>query len=63
MRHAVYHGMREDKAAAEVVMTVPDPKAPRRAGRPAGVVVSAPATRSRWKGAVPPLRQSAGSKI
>ncbi len=62
VRHAVYHGMREDKAAAEVVMTVPDPEAPRRAIHPAGAVISAPATRSRWKGAVPPLRHGAGAK-
>ena len=59
VRHAVYHGMREDKAATEVVMAVPDPEAPRRSVRPAGTVISAPPTRSRWKGAVPPLRVTA----
>ena len=59
VRHAVYNGMREDKAAAEVVMAVPAPEVPRRTVRPAGAVVSAPATRSRWKGAVPPARSSA----
>ena len=56
VRHAVYQGLREDKPAADVVMAVPDPEAPRRAVRPAGAVISAPATRSRWKGAVPPLK-------
>ena len=58
VRHAVYQGMREDKAAEDVVMAVPDPEAIRRAVRPAGAVIIAPATRSRWNGAAPPIRRS-----
>ncbi len=56
VRHPVYLGLREDKAASEVVMAVPDPEAPRRAVKPAGVIRAGSGDRSRWKGAVPPLR-------
>jgi bifunctional non-homologous end joining protein LigD len=56
VRHPVYLGLREDKAASEVVMAVPDSEAPRRAVKPAGPVIGATATQSRWKGAIPPLR-------
>ena len=59
-RHPVYLGLREDKAASDVVMAIPDPEAQRRAIQPVGSISSAPATRSRWRGAVPPLRAKKG---
>ena len=58
VRHPVYLGLREDKAASDVVLAVPDPDAPRRATRVVSSNGPAPAARSRWKGAVPPLRQA-----
>jgi len=56
VRHPVYLGLREDKDASDVVITIPDPEAPRRAITPAGGVGPAPARRRGWQGAVPPLR-------
>ena len=59
-RHPVYLGLRDDKAASEVVMAIPDPEAQRRAIHPVGSISSAAPARSRWKGAVPPLRVKKG---
>ena len=58
-RHPVYLGLREDQVASDVVMAIPDPETQRRAIQPVGSISSASATRSRWKGAVPPLRTKA----
>ena len=58
VRHPVYLGLREDKAASEVVLAVPDPEALRRAVKPTASASSGVSGRSRWKGAVPPLRQA-----
>jgi bifunctional non-homologous end joining protein LigD len=58
VRHPVYLGLREDKAASEVVMAVPDPETERRAAKLSRLVDSSPGNRSRWKGAVPRLRSS-----
>ena len=57
VRHPVYLGLREDNLASNVVLTVPDPETPRRSVKPVGGTAAAPVAPSRWKGAVPPLRQ------
>ena len=61
LRHPVFLGLREDKAAIDVVMPVADVDATRREFAPgiAPPVRAAPA-RKRCKGAVPPLRARAG---
>ena len=61
VRHPVNLGLRDDKAAAEVVMPIPDPDAPRRVVKPPRGTRSSPTSQSRWKGAVPPLRFMAGN--
>lgn len=61
VRHPVYLGLREDKAARDVVMPVPDLDSPRRTVKPLAVVTSASASKSRWKGAVPPMRRASAS--
>ena len=56
LRHPVYLGIREDKAARDVVQPVADPEAERlpfTPGRGTGRSVS---TRKGWHGAIPPLR-------
>ena len=56
LRHPVYLGIREDKAARDVVQSVADPEAERlpfKPGRGTGKSVS---TRKGWHGAIPPLR-------
>lgn len=43
LRHAVFHGLREDKPAAEVVRAIPDPQSPRapvRAARSGSIVTA-----------------------
>ena len=47
IRHGVYLGLRDDKAAAEVVRDVPDPEVARTSLRPrrSGMIVTAPAKR------------------
>ena len=55
VRHPVFLGLREDKTALDVVMTVPDPEETRRPFMPKGVVSTDRPVRSRWKGAVPPV--------
>jgi bifunctional non-homologous end joining protein LigD len=55
VRHSVFLGLREDKAACDVIMAVPDPEAPRRTIKPRAPTSEGPG-RSRWNGAVPPLR-------
>lgn len=59
LRHPVFLGLQEDKAADQVVMAVPDPDATRREIPPVGTVSDKQTVRSRWKGAVPPLRTPA----
>ena len=57
VRHPVYLGIREDKAAEEVVRDLADPEAPRTRfwpSRAARITTS----RKGWHGAVPPLRQA-----
>ena len=55
VRHAVYLGIREDKAAEDVVRDLADPEAPRTRFRPSrGARITT--ARKGWHGAVPPLR-------
>ncbi len=56
VRHSVYLGVREDKAAKEVVRDLADPEAPRTLFRPTRAARGTTA-RKGWHGAVPPLRQ------
>ena len=61
LRHPVFLGLREDKAAADVVMPVADIDATRSEFVPGTVPTARPAqSRKRWKGAVPPLRAGTG---
>ena len=61
LRHPVFLGLREDKAAIDVVMPVADVDATRREFAPgAALTVRAAPARKRWKGAVQPLRAGAG---
>jgi bifunctional non-homologous end joining protein LigD len=57
VRHPVFLGLREDKPARQVVMAVPDTEAPRRAIKTRAPTSVGP-SRSRWNGAVPPLRRT-----
>jgi bifunctional non-homologous end joining protein LigD len=56
VRHPVFLGLREDQAASEVVMQVPDPEVRRREFRPVRVVSGKISRRPRRRGAVPPVR-------
>ena len=49
--------LREDKSVAEVVMELPDPEAERREMRLTDGVTGT-LSRSRWKGAVPPVARA-----
>ncbi len=55
VRHPVYLGLREDKAAAEIVRELADPDASRTPFRP-GAAARVTTVRKGWHGAVPPLR-------
>ena len=56
VRHPVYLGVREDKAAREVVRPVADPEAPRRLFEPRKTSAQKSARSRGWKGAIPPRR-------
>ncbi len=57
VRHAVYLGLREDKPPEQIVRAIADPKAERLTLAPgAGSVVR---SHRRWKGAIPPVQQTA----
>ena len=58
VRHPVYLGIREDKAAEEVVRDLADPEVPRTRFWPSRAA-RITAARKGWHGAVPPLRQAA----
>lgn len=54
VRHGVYLGLRQDKAAGEVVREVADPAAPRAVFQTKPVRGTAVSKRKSWHGAVPP---------
>ena len=54
VRHPVYLGMREDKAARQVVRPVADPEAPREVFKPRAAMAGTSARPRGWKGAIPP---------
>jgi bifunctional non-homologous end joining protein LigD len=56
VRHAVYLGLREDKASKDVVRDVADPEAPRVAFRARGRAAARAGSRKGWHVAVPPKR-------
>jgi bifunctional non-homologous end joining protein LigD len=56
VRHAVYLGLREDKAAKDVVRDVADPEAPRVAFRARRRAAASEGSRKGWHAAVPPKR-------
>jgi bifunctional non-homologous end joining protein LigD len=60
VRHAVFLGLRADKAARQVIRDIADPDAPRWMpnARLAGGTETTPAARSRPKVAVPPRRRA-----
>jgi bifunctional non-homologous end joining protein LigD len=55
IRHAVYLGLREDKAPREVVRDIPDPDEPRKTVQPRNPVGIAGPARKPMKFAVPPV--------
>jgi bifunctional non-homologous end joining protein LigD len=56
LRHPVYLGIREDKAARDVIQAVADPDAERTLFKPGRSSSRSIITRKGWHGAVPPLR-------
>src|ERR1700709_2712740 len=54
VRHPVYLGIREDKAARQVGRPVADPEAPRQLFNPTAAPAGGSSRPRGWKGAIPP---------
>ena len=62
LRHPVYLGLREDKAAGEVIRAIADPEATRVPYQPGRFGKPGSAARKGWHGAVPPRQRIAALK-